>query len=123
MAGNKNTNELEEINKVIGARLKELRISSGFSQERLGADIGVSYQQVNKYEQGVDSIRAGRLVALARTLGVPTAYFFETLDFNAPIKNGTIVLGIARDVNKIKDLATKKTIANLVRNIVDIQEA
>ncbi|WP_418160869.1 helix-turn-helix domain-containing protein [Benzoatithermus flavus] len=49
----------------------------GLSQERLGELLGVSYQQIQKYERGVNRIGSSRLHALSRILEVPVAYFFE----------------------------------------------
>lgn len=50
------------------------------SQERLGESLGVTFQQVQKYERGVNRIGASRLYALSRVLNVPVGYFFEGVD-------------------------------------------
>ena len=49
------------------------------SQERLGELLGLTFQQVQKYEKGVNRIGAGRLFEIARILGVPIAYFYESV--------------------------------------------
>src|SRR6516162_9008286 len=49
----------------------------GMSQERLGELLGLTFQQVQKYEKGVNRIGAGRLFEVARILGVPIDYFYE----------------------------------------------
>ena len=51
----------------------------GISQERLGAAIGLTFQQVQKYERGINRIGAGRLHALSCALDVPVSYFFDGL--------------------------------------------
>jgi len=51
----------------------------GMSQERLGELLGLTFQQVQKYEKGVNRIGAGRLFEIARILGVPIYYFYETV--------------------------------------------
>jgi transcriptional regulator with XRE-family HTH domain len=61
----------------VGARLRERRILSGLSQEKLGDTLGVTFQQVQKYEKGVNRIGPSRLQTAARLLGVPVNYFFE----------------------------------------------
>lgn len=61
----------------IGRRLRESRSRLGISQERLAAQLGVSYQQVQKYERGANRIGSGRLHDIARFLQVPVTYFFE----------------------------------------------
>jgi transcriptional regulator with XRE-family HTH domain len=54
----------------IGARIRALRLESGTSQEALAAAIGVSFQQVQKYEKGVNRVAASTLMEIARALGV-----------------------------------------------------
>lgn len=60
----------------IGARMRARRIMLSMSQEKLGAALGVSFQQIQKYEKGTNRISAGRMAALARVLEVPVAYFY-----------------------------------------------
>jgi|SRR5579872_3384151 len=52
----------------------------GLSQEQLGAALGVTFQQVQKYERGANRIGASRLFAIARVLDVPVAFFFDDVD-------------------------------------------
>ena len=61
----------------IGERIRELRTKRGVSQEALGAALGVAFQQIQKYESGVNRISAGRLWLLCRELKVPIAPIFE----------------------------------------------
>lgn len=52
----------------------------GMSQERLGELLGLTFQQVQKYEKGVNRIGAGRLFEMAGILGVPISFFYEDVD-------------------------------------------
>jgi transcriptional regulator with XRE-family HTH domain len=61
----------------VGARLRQARLLAGVSQEDVGAAIGVSFQAVQKYENGENRLAAGRLAAAARYLGVPMSFFFQ----------------------------------------------
>ena len=61
----------------VGSRLRERRIVLGMSQQQLAAALGLSFQQVYKYELGKNRISAGRLYDLGKVLGVPVAFFFE----------------------------------------------
>jgi len=61
----------------IGTRLRNLRLLRGLSQDKLGQMIGVSFQQVQKYEKGVNRLNAGRLVQLASIFKVPVQAFFD----------------------------------------------
>ena len=64
----------------VGARVRLRRTFLGFSQERLGDAIGLTFQQVQKYERGANRIGASRLFDLSRVLDVPIAYFYDDMD-------------------------------------------
>lgn len=61
----------------VGARLKARRILAGFSQEKLAEALGVTFQQVQKYENGANRVGASRLFNIGEVLGVGVGYFFE----------------------------------------------
>lgn len=62
----------------IGHRIKSLRRSVGLSQANLGSALGVTFQQVQKYESGRSKIAADKLHQIAQTMGVDISYFYET---------------------------------------------
>lgn len=62
---------------ILGARIREARVAAGLSGSQLGTAIGVTYQQVQKYEAGKNRIAAIALAAVAATVGLPVAWFFE----------------------------------------------
>src|ERR1700755_2442997 len=61
----------------VGNRVRIRRMLIGMSQEKLGDLLGLTFQQVQKYEKGVNRIGAGRLYEIARILGVPIDFFYE----------------------------------------------
>lgn len=63
----------------VGARLRLRRTLLGLSQEKLGEAIGLTFQQVQKYERGANRIGCSRLFDLSRVLDVPVGYFFEEM--------------------------------------------
>jgi transcriptional regulator with XRE-family HTH domain len=65
------------IDQHVGARVKLRRTMLSISQEKLGEALGVTFQQVQKYEKGVNRIGASRLEAIARFLDAPVSYFFK----------------------------------------------
>jgi transcriptional regulator with XRE-family HTH domain len=71
------TKSPSSIDKHVGTRVRARRQIVGLSQERLGDALGVTFQQVQKYEKGTNRISASRLQQIAGLLGVPVAYFFE----------------------------------------------
>lgn len=76
----------DEVDAHVGRRLRRRRTSLGISQEQLGSALGLTFQQVQKYEKGQNRIGAGRLYRIAGILSVPVQYFFEGLNNG----NGTI---------------------------------
>src|ERR687889_563143 len=74
---------------LVGARLRLRRNMLGLSQEKLGKLIGLTFQQVQKYERGANRIGASRLHQLSRVLDVPVSFFFDDTDpVRAPAMGG-----------------------------------
>jgi transcriptional regulator with XRE-family HTH domain len=120
----------------VGLRIRAARLASGLSQERLGAALGVTFQQVQKYEKGTNRVGAGRLSDIARVLSVPVAYFFESdgVDgrsastphgINAGFNDVTVVLStaegmrIARALARIPDAEMRRRIADLLEAMIE----
>jgi len=64
----------------VGSRVRMQRMLIGMSQEKLGEALGLTFQQVQKYEKGANRIGASRLYEIGAVLGVPIEYFFEGLE-------------------------------------------
>ena len=75
----------------IGSRVRMRRISIGMSQEKLGDLLGLTFQQVQKYEKGTNRISVGRLVDIATILGVGIHFFFDG------VKSGKTETGFAEE--------------------------
>ncbi len=73
------TDDQSQIDRVVGKRIKKRRQQLRISQTALGASVGVSFQQIQKYERGTNRVSSAILYRFAGTLGVPITYFFETL--------------------------------------------
>lgn len=73
----------------VGARVRLRRTLLGMSQEKLGDALGLTFQQVQKYERGVNRIGASRLFDLARVLDVPIGFFFDDLP---PERGGNVAV-------------------------------
>ena len=61
----------------VGSRIRLRRNILGISQERLGEKLGITFQQIQKYEKGTNRVGASRLQAIASILGVPVSFFFD----------------------------------------------
>mgnify|MGYP003484935567 CR=1 FL=1 len=77
----------------VGSRVRLRRNMLGMSQEKLGENLGLTFQQVQKYEKGVNRIGASRLFDLAKVLGVSVQFFYD----EAPVgtRSGTQTIGFA----------------------------
>jgi len=63
----------------VGSRLRMRRNLVGLSQEQLGKALGLTFQQIQKYERGINRMGSSRLFQIAKTLSVPVSYFFEEI--------------------------------------------
>jgi transcriptional regulator with XRE-family HTH domain len=79
-ASRRSTGRTQDIDRHVGARVRERRIMLGLTQQQLADLIGVTYQQAHKYERGINRVSAGRLYEIGQVLRVPVGYFFEGLD-------------------------------------------
>ena len=110
----------------MGRRIRERRDKLKLTQEELGAKLGVSFQQVQKYEKGVNRVSAGRLQIIADTLGVDVTFFY---DGNANAKDvesllfldSAFNLRMLRAYTSIKDQAVQRQFVTLVEMIADSQ--
>ena len=68
----------------VGGRIRQRRMLLGITQQTLGENLGITFQQVQKYEIGANRVSASRLWAISRLLGVPIGYFFEGLGVQRP---------------------------------------
>jgi DNA-binding XRE family transcriptional regulator len=77
VSARRSTSRTQDIDRHVGARIRERRIMLGLTQQQLADLIGVTYQQAHKYERGINRVSAGRLFEVAQVLGVPVSYFFD----------------------------------------------
>ncbi len=112
----------DEVDLRVGQRLRELRILAGLSQSDLAATIGLTFQQLQKYEKGINRISASKVYLLTRHLNVPVATLFGGLDAS-PISGGADVdkvLGAPEGASDEDLLRSREGVA-LARNFMAIQ--
>jgi transcriptional regulator with XRE-family HTH domain len=90
--GRRKSDKPHPIDVRVGSRVRLRRLMLGMSQEQLGAAIGLTFQQVQKYERGANRVGASRLHQLSRVLDVPPAFFFDDVD---PVRAPAIPGGFA----------------------------
>ena len=102
-----------EFDSHVGRRLRAARTLAGMSQTRLGQAVGLTFQQIQKYEKGVNRIGASRLQQFAALLNVPPSYFFEGQQTEQPTPSQATVDEI--DPNLIGAVSQRQAM-ELVRN-------
>lgn len=112
----------------VGARVRDLRIAEGMSQSALAARIGLTFQQVQKYERGTNRISASVLFRIGHELNVPVAYFFDEMsarpaekDAGAPVLT-RLHLELIRDFNRIPKGPAQEHARKLIRACADVLE-
>lgn len=111
-----------QIDNLIGVKIQELRISMGLSRQQLAEKIGVTHQQLQKYEKGTNRISAGRLAAIAKSLQKPASYFFEDFedsDAILPTQHQRMCIEISRNFLRINDPKLQNAVNSLVRILSD----
>jgi transcriptional regulator with XRE-family HTH domain len=112
----------QDIDRHIGARIRERRIMLGLTQQQMADLIGVTYQQAHKYEKGINRVAAGRLYSIAGALGVEVDYFYQGLQIGgdiAPAPNQRMVLDLARNFLNIRNPEHREAIGALARALAE----
>ncbi len=113
----------------VGARVRMRRLLLGMSQDKLGEELGVTFQQVQKYERGANRIGASRLFEIARVLTVPVGFFFEGMSAGTvggfeegdqtPLVDDFLHspegVSLASAFSRIKDSKVRRRVLELVR--------
>jgi transcriptional regulator with XRE-family HTH domain len=108
----------------VGRRVRTLRMERGMSQTDLGGELGITFQQIQKYEKGANRIGAGRLQHISEILGVPISVFFATSQPDHPSHNGLneladtgAALRLLRAYARIPDPHVKQALTSLAEKI------
>ncbi|MFC3693381.1 helix-turn-helix domain-containing protein [Chenggangzhangella methanolivorans] len=110
----------DPVDVALGARIRVARKLSGFSQEKLAAEIGVTFQQLQKYEKGVNRCGPSRLTAIARSCGRPIEWFYGDAETAAKDGSDAVIFTlVASDPALIRDVAALSMKHRaLVKNLV-----
>jgi len=113
----------------IGKRLRMLRLSRGLSQTDIANQLGITFQQIQKYENGRNRIGAGRLREMANLLGVSAVYFFKDgprVKSANPAESSTTELlsrkdslALSQAFSRIRDRAIRRHVVDLVEQLAD----
>ena len=118
-----------EADRIIGERIAALRAAQGLSQTVLGQALGVSFQQVQKYEKGRNRVGAGRLQAIADILRVPVETFFgdhaklgEDGTASSTFLSDPKVMELVLAFTRISDAATRDSVLSIVKAAARLQQ-
>ncbi len=104
----------------VGSRIRLRRTMLGMSQEKLGGALGITFQQIQKYEKGTNRVGASRIQAISNILNVPVSFFFE----DAPGENhGQAGMAEASSSNYVVDFLSSSEGLQLNRAFVKISDA
>jgi len=116
--------QLKSIDAAVGGQVRLRRILLGMSQEVVSKSLGLTFQQLQKYEHGTNRISGSRLYQLAIILHVPVSYFFETVDIDGgPEAAEDAVMNAAQADEVPNDLMRKRKTVELVRAFYAIDDA
>jgi transcriptional regulator with XRE-family HTH domain len=122
--------------KYVGSRVRMRRLMLGMSQEKLGEKLGLTFQQVQKYEKGTNRIGASRLQHIAQILKVPVSFFFDgavakpaedgsakppVADYVSDFLSSSDGLALTRAFTNIKDSRLRRRVVDLVEEIASEQ--
>lgn len=129
-ANRKTRGKPTKIDIYVGHRVRTCRLLIGMSQKKLAADLGLTFQQVQKYEKGTNRIGAGQLFQFASALGVSVGYFFDGLEgkgkhyddiWKETADIGLVdqreILEIVRAYHAIPDPFVRASLHNLLRSV------
>jgi transcriptional regulator with XRE-family HTH domain len=116
----------EPVDVEVGRRVRTFRLEKGFSQEQLAAQLGLTFQQVQKYEKGANRIGAGRLQHIADILGIPITEFFATgkVGKTEPTQifellNSAASLRLLRAYARIRKPGLREVVVTLLEQLAD----
>ncbi len=100
----------------VGARLRQARLVAQLSQDELGLALGVSGEQIGRYECGMERVGAGRLYLACKRLSVPPTYFFE--GFEAPVPEEVSAPVSEGGASELGDRASRLAVDRLIEKIL-----
>ncbi|MEY3196955.1 MAG: hypothetical protein RLZZ59_323 [Pseudomonadota bacterium] len=113
---------IEQVDKFIGNKIYQLRLAKGLSRQQLSDMIGVTHQQLQKYEKGTNRISAGRLVLIARALEKTPEFFYSGFEQDALPEENTqhqrMCIEVSRNFMKLRNTEHQAAINTLIRSLV-----
>lgn len=114
-----------KVDKLVGRNIRVHRLTRGLTQEGLGEKLGVTFQQIQKYEKGTNRVGSGRLYQIASILEVPVTAFFEGGDTQSNLRNSSpfdlladpVSLRMVQAFSEIPDHKVRRAVLALVESM------
>lgn len=113
--------KIHPIDKHVGERLRNKRLEAGLSQEELGKAVGLTFQQIQKYERAYNRVSASKLHDFAKYLGVSISYFFDDPETVEYLHEESANFNLAEDEKKLVPIAELDKLVVLYTAISDIK--
>jgi len=113
----------------VGRRLKLRRINLGLSQQELGNLLNITFQQIQKYEKGINRISSGKLFEFSKALNIPVTYFFEDIEGESSNADEACkavnyndlnkeILVISRLLGTVESKDKRKNLINTIKDLI-----
>lgn len=121
--GNLSDEQLKAIDAAVGAQVRLRRILLGLSREAVSNSLGLTFQQLQKYEYGINRISGSRLFQLGMILNAPVSFFFETVDVSVGAEAAEVAIMSTADTDEVPaGLMQKRKTVELVRAFYAIED-
>ncbi len=111
-----------KLDKFIGSKIYSLRLAKGLSRKTVAETIGVTHQQLQKYEKGSNRLSVGRLALIAKALEKNSSYFYEGIDNENPeeivTRHQRMCLEVSRNFMKIENPVHQSAVNTLIKSLI-----
>lgn len=114
------------IDRHVGARIRQARHDVGISQQALATALGITFQQIQKYEGGTNRCSAGRVIEIARATGLPYTYFFDGIpegkNVETALSHDRGTLALVKRVRQIHTPALRRALLSVATQFVELDQ-
>jgi transcriptional regulator with XRE-family HTH domain len=117
-----NSKQPNNIDNIIGQRIGQLRVAKGMTRQKLAELLGITHQQLQKYERGINRITASRLLEVSKNLETPVNYFYEGLEDEIPpekMERQRLCVEVMQDFISIPGSEQQEAVRNLMKTLAN----
>ncbi len=117
-----NSKQPNNIDNIIGQRIGQLRVAKGMTRQKLAELLGITHQQLQKYERGINRITASRLLEVSKNLETSVNYFYEGLEDEIPpekMERQRLCVEVMQDFISIPGSEQQEAVRNLMKTLAN----